>query len=189
MTGKYKFFLLNQFGSTGGDQLMVVDDAFVTNGSVCQADDGRPFAGIENNRWIAYSKGRVFSKFCFLHPKGVVGNSLPWWMAPDDNCIGQFTFESGTRTSRKGTTYPVRYVENTWLVANPFAESTCLIGAGDSILSGSSNHVGMMDMESKQVAWSQDVEGTVYDLAVADGKLLVSTDQGLLYCLVQISLP
>jgi len=181
-TGKFKFFLLNQFGSIGGDQVMAVDDAFVTTGAVCQTADGLPFRGTDKSRWQSYNKGRIFANFYFRHPKGVVGNSSPWWKRPDNNCIGQFAFRQGITTSPKGKSYPVRYVENTWLTSNPFAESTCMIGAGNSILSGSPNHVGMIDMDSRKATWSHKVEGTVYDLAVADGKLLVSTDQGLLYC-------
>ncbi len=181
-TGEYKFFLLNQFGSIGGDQLMLVDDAFVTSGAVCQVTDGRPFGGTDQSRWQSYNKGRIFATFCFRHPDGIVGNCLPWWQQPDNNRIGQFTLAQGTKTNRKGEPYPVRYVENTWLADNPFDESTCLVGAGDSIVSGSPNHVGMIGMRSRKAIWSHEVEGTVYDLAVADGQLLVSTDRGLLYC-------
>lgn len=56
-----------------------------------------------------------------------------------------------------------------------------LIKAGDSILVGLDGRVCAYDVDDGRQIWSAEVEGAAYGLAVAAGRLLVSTDHGHIY--------
>ncbi len=60
----------------------------------------------------------------------------------------------------------------------PFA----FIGAGQARLGGGDGMVAAFSAEDGQKIWSAEVEGKAYSLAVSQGKLLASTDQGNVYC-------
>ena len=64
------------------------------------------------------------------------------------------------------------------------ADSACheaLILAGKTLFAGGNEQVIAVDSESGKVVWRSDVEGMAKGLAVADGRLLVTTDTGLIY--------
>lgn len=56
-----------------------------------------------------------------------------------------------------------------------------LILAGDLLFAGGSDRVAAFSAEDGSEVWSHDVEGRALEIAVADGRLLVSTDKGLVY--------
>jgi len=56
-----------------------------------------------------------------------------------------------------------------------------LILAGDMLVAGGAGEVRAVDAGSGKTLWSAQVDGIAKGLAVADGRLLVSTDQGLIY--------
>lgn len=57
-----------------------------------------------------------------------------------------------------------------------------LIVAGERLYAGSRGLVSALDVTSKRIVWSTEVEGGVYGLAAAAGRLYASTDRGLIYC-------
>ena len=56
------------------------------------------------------------------------------------------------------------------------------IGAGDVRFGGGANTVAALRAEDGEKIWSAEVQGAAYSLAIAGGRLLVSTDQGVIYC-------
>jgi len=68
-----------------------------------------------------------------------------------------------------------------WSIDAPGGGSS-LIVAGRHAVSGGSGKVSVIDIEAKKVIWSAKVQGEALSLAVAGGRLLVSTDQGVIYC-------
>jgi len=56
------------------------------------------------------------------------------------------------------------------------------IVAGSEAIVGQDGLVRIVDLDGRKIRWTQAVEGTALGLAVAHGRLLVSTTQGLLYC-------
>lgn len=66
-----------------------------------------------------------------------------------------------------------------WRVPSAHCES--LILAGRTLLAGGPGEVIALDAVSGQGVWRAKVEGTAKGLAVAAGRLLVSTDRGLIY--------
>jgi outer membrane protein assembly factor BamB len=66
-------------------------------------------------------------------------------------------------------------------VAYPYA----LVLAGSTLVAGGDNEVAAFDSANGTKLWSAPVSGQAYGLAVADGKLFVSTDQGFIHCFTQ----
>ena len=58
-----------------------------------------------------------------------------------------------------------------------------LILAGDMLLAGGANQVVAFRMSDGAKVWSVSVSGRAYGLAVANGRLFVSTDTGAIHCL------
>ncbi len=68
----------------------------------------------------------------------------------------------------------------TWRAPCDCADS--LILAGDVLLAGGDGKVVAFDVDSGERLWTGRVDGTARALAVADGRLLVSSDSGAVYC-------
>jgi len=57
--------------------------------------------------------------------------------------------------------------------------------AGDTLLVGGSGQIIAVDVTTGQRTWNADVMGRAMGLAIADGRLLVSTDRGGLHCFAE----
>ena len=57
-----------------------------------------------------------------------------------------------------------------------------LIKAGNILIAGGDNRVGAFDISGKKKLWEEKINGRAYELIVINGKLLVSTDKGTIYC-------
>lgn len=57
-----------------------------------------------------------------------------------------------------------------------------LITAGNDAVCGGQGEVDIVDLASHRVRWRQPVEGTALGLAVSEGRLIVSTTLGRVYC-------
>ena len=60
--------------------------------------------------------------------------------------------------------------------------ASALIVAGDYVVAAGQSEVLLLNVRSRNVVWDADVNGTVYGLTVADSRLYVSTDRGMIYC-------
>ncbi|MBW7992518.1 MAG: PQQ-binding-like beta-propeller repeat protein [Planctomycetes bacterium] len=70
-----------------------------------------------------------------------------------------------------------------WSIECPEPVGVSLIGAGKTIVAGTKNHkIITADIETKSVIMTADVDGEPMGLAAADGRLIVSTDKGTIYC-------
>ncbi len=54
--------------------------------------------------------------------------------------------------------------------------------AGEALFVGGEDHVRALSAKTGRALWEAPVEGKAYGLAVANGRLYVSTDRGLIYC-------
>ena len=61
-------------------------------------------------------------------------------------------------------------------------EAASLIVAGDKVIVGGKDRVSIVSISRREIVWRSDVDGTAHGLAVADGRLYVSTDQGVIHC-------
>lgn len=57
-----------------------------------------------------------------------------------------------------------------------------LICAGKTVYAGGDNKIAAFTVDGGQEVWSADIEGKALSMIVSDGKLLVSTDTGFIYC-------
>ena len=73
----------------------------------------------------------------------------------------------------------------TWQCPAPGAYS--LILAGGALYAGGKGRVSAVDAATGKALWSAPVDGKAYGLAVAGGRLLVSTDTGAIHCFGQPS--
>ncbi len=64
----------------------------------------------------------------------------------------------------------------------PCTSYQALILAGDTLVVGGTQQVTAVDAAAGKTLWKANVEGTAKGLTVADGRLLVSTDSGSIYC-------
>lgn len=61
-------------------------------------------------------------------------------------------------------------------------QSLTMIVAGKSLIIGGRDFLEARDPETGQIAWTSEVQGDVWSLAVSDESLLAATDRGMLYC-------
>ncbi|MFP6754053.1 MAG: PQQ-binding-like beta-propeller repeat protein, partial [Pirellulaceae bacterium] len=64
-----------------------------------------------------------------------------------------------------------------------------LVVARNHVISGGEGHVDVIDITEQKIVQSLSVEGTPYGLAVASGRLLVSTDKGGVHCFAATGQP
>lgn len=69
---------------------------------------------------------------------------------------------------------------HTW--KQPCRHPYALILAGELLLAGGDSEVAAYSAQTGKVVWRSPVKGRAYGLAVAEGRLLVSTDQGAIHC-------
>lgn len=58
-----------------------------------------------------------------------------------------------------------------------------MVLAGKTLITGGHNSVAAFDASNGQKLWSGKADGDVFGLAVADGRLFVSTNRGVIHCL------
>jgi outer membrane protein assembly factor BamB len=68
-----------------------------------------------------------------------------------------------------------------WKTDCKYPYSLCISGNG-LLFAGGRNEVAGIDTVTGKVAWTAPVKGRALDLALADGKLIVSTDEGSIHC-------
>ena len=76
---------------------------------------------------------------------------------------------------------------NTFLWRVPSDCPLELILAGDTLFAGGEDQVAAYDLVDGREVWTASVEGRAYGLAVAGGRLLVSTDLGNIICFCHVS--
>lgn len=91
--------------------------------------------------------------------------------------------ELGELEKRDRRGRPVRYrgLEPRGETALP-ARAREVILAGREAVCGQADRVSIVDLDASRVRWSQPVDGAALGLAATSGRLVVSTDQGVLYC-------
>lgn len=70
-------------------------------------------------------------------------------------------------------------LERRWSVTHPHVY--CLIKAGNHLLVGTDGAVSAMNIQDGTIAWRGNVDGQARGLAVANGKLFVSTEKGIIH--------
>jgi outer membrane protein assembly factor BamB len=152
-TGDFLYYHLDRYGKAGGCEVMVVGDYFFNRGAIHKLSDGLDFS------------------------------RAPASLVDDDVIIGiregnlmAYTLEPGAKKAKR-----------LWQIQVPSELKKIHIKAGDRLYgSGEGGAVFAIDVPNNdgqpEVSWQGKVEGDVWNMLAADGKLLVVTLQGSLYC-------
>ncbi|MCH8921692.1 MAG: PQQ-binding-like beta-propeller repeat protein, partial [Planctomycetes bacterium] len=159
-TGKFLYFHLQKYGHNGGEPTMAVGDMFFNSGLSFDSRSGRSVAKVGAGPLAATSDG-------LIQASGKQLTAYQWVLT--------------ARRDRKGKPIATRGLKKLWTAKLPFA-CTSLISAGKQIVAGGPSRVAVIDAKTQKTVWTAEVLGDAYGLSASDGRLLVSTDQGRIYC-------
>ena len=162
-TGKFLYFHLQKYGHNGGAQTMAVGDLFFNSGIGFSASSGAKVSSILGGQIAATPNGMV------RH----LGSK-----------VSAYRWVDGKTFDRRGNEQVQPTLEAIW-EATGIAGGSSLIVAGDDVVCGGDDRVTIVDGSSHKARWSAELLGAAYGLTVYDGRLLVSTDQGRIYCFGQ----
>jgi len=171
-SGVFHYFHLQANRGYGGSPLAATDDFFCNSGCMFATANGTFQAGGVGRAALALSSEYV------IYAKGDEIVALDRGNLFTKKKV---TDRKGKEGVKKVLTPPV------WKIQAPHAVDTSLIVAGKSLVAAGRdeekrNKVTVFDLASKSPAWSTEVDGAPYGLAVADRRLYVSTSQGTIYC-------
>jgi len=144
----------------GGSEVVAFADLFFNSKTLFAAATGTPVA-----LWVGYPIAGLPDKILRYYGETIYASAMAERYKKD----------------RKGETVKVKYLKTMWSIRG-IKGGVSLIAAGNTVISGGENTVSVALIGSKKAAWSSHLDGTPYGLAVADGRLYVSTDKGLIYC-------
>lgn len=158
--GTFLYYHLQANGKTGGTLAFAVDDRFYNGGSAFQLESGELIEKLAADHCAAMPGALACGTDRGLRVKAVVTGTVP---------------------DRRGE--PVETIKHDTLWGLDEADTAgAVIAAGDSIVCGGTRRVTVVDAQRRRVAWSAEVDGLARGLAVAGGRLYVSTDRGTIYC-------
>jgi len=171
--GKFLYFHLQRYGHQGGSAIVAAGSHFFNSNGIFDAASGH----------LAY-KG-VATSTVAVTPKHIIHAARDRKTARDEILAvdRDKTWVERETVDRKGrkTTRTV-FGAPVWRMGSPHGTTRSLIVAGDVIIAGGAKSVSVLDMASKKTRMAAEVDGVPYGLAVADGRLFVSTDKGTIYC-------
>ena len=160
LTGEFQYLHLQKYGHNGGSSILAVGETFFNN--------GLGFSSASGEKTITLGAGALAAV-----PDGLV--------RADGKKLETYRWLESEQPDRKGQPVKKRSLEREWSI-DDITNTTALIVAGDKIVCGTNSQVTVIDMATRNAVWSGEVDGTVYGLVATDGKLLVTTDRGLIYC-------
>ncbi|MCP5539972.1 MAG: PQQ-binding-like beta-propeller repeat protein [Akkermansiaceae bacterium] len=159
--GSLSYYRLQENQHRGGTRTLVADRFFANGGCLFDLDSGEMASQIGLGPGVAVKDGMVLAE----------GKSLKASVWRDAGVI-----------DRKGQPQKVRRLEETRLAPLDGEILDFIVAGGDAIC-GLDGRVSAIDYTAQRtVWWSREVEGRALGLAAGNGRLVVSTDRGLVYC-------
>ncbi len=194
--GKLLCFQLQQNTQVGGSDVVAVDDHFFNGGEMFAANSGVRQARIgvqiaahpdfviasRQNKIIAFDRRKLLIDKEVTDPKG--DKRITRTLAPPAWSIDLPPAALAPATTYKGAELPAGKLMGSTAWSRPLLSDAAgaLIVAGDHIVVAGRSRVLLVDVYSHKTVWEAEVDGAVYGLAVADGRLYASTDRGKIYC-------
>ena len=157
--GAFQYLHLQANTKLGGSAVTLCRNVFVNNGVVFDQLTGK-------------SQGKLGAGPIVSTPDGLV--------ASISGQLTGFTWDNADQKARPGLIIKVRGLDKTFAIKSEPTTET--IVAADKIIAGGDNRVSIRKRSDGKEIWSSQVNGAVYGLAVADGRLYVSTDEGTVHC-------
>jgi len=158
--GRFLYYHLQANGRIGGSQALTVDNRFYNGGTSFDLETGLLLEKLSAGNYAAT-------------PESIIIGTA--------NGLRVLTLKSRSEPDRKGTPVETLRHETAWSLDDVDA-GAAVIAAGDMILCGGAATVSAVDVKTKAVAWKSDLDGAARGLAVAGGRLYVSTTKGTIYC-------
>ena len=194
--GKLLYFRLQQNQYAGGSDVVAADGRFFNGGDIYAVNNGarQSRIGIQiamhpdfvissrKNRIIAFDRRKLLVDKEVTDRKGnkkiIKALTPPVWSV--DLPPGALA----PTTTLKGAKPPGGDLMGGTAWSRPLLSdaASALIVAGDHVIAAGQGKVLLLDVRSRNVVWDANVDGTVYGLAVADRRIYVSTDRGVIYC-------
>jgi len=194
--GKLLYFRLQQNQYAGGSDVVVVDGYFFNGGEIFTVSNGvrQDRIGVQvamhpdfiissrDNKIIAFNRRKLLVDKEVTDRKG--NKKIVKALAPSVWSIDLPPGALAPPATHKGAEPPRGDLMGGTAWSRPLLSDSAsvLIVAGDHVVVAGQSKVLLLDVRSRTVVWDADVDGTVYGLAVADGRLYVSTDRGMIYC-------
>ncbi|MBN2327946.1 MAG: PQQ-binding-like beta-propeller repeat protein [Candidatus Omnitrophica bacterium] len=158
--GHFKYFHLNKYSPAGGCSIVVAGRGFFNGGKIFDLQTGELIQDLKAKDLVVIPGGAAA-----LFDKKIV---VYQWMDVE-------------KIDRKGKKYTVRQLQET---ASMETENGghAMIATNNLIIAGGSESIQTFRLSNQETTWRAAVQGIPKGLAVADGKLIVSTDQGMIYC-------
>lgn len=195
-TGKLLYCQFQANTHAGGADVIAIGDWFFNAGSVYDAATGLSLgrtgtAAALHPQYVllsgkqsltAMDRARLVTSRSIVDRKGkeVKASAL----APPAFAVELPSEAMVRQPHRKGTEKPEDKLmrQTNWSDLDIEGQPAAIVVAGDHAIIGGQNKVLRVDLRERRIVWSHDVEGLASGLAVADGRLYVSTDRGILTC-------
>jgi len=165
--GQLIYFHLQANGKYGGAETVAAGDLFLNGGAAFDVATGARSRSVSG----------LHPRLVAVLPEGV----LRW----HGGKVRSLAWKETQTTDRRGNTTKAVKLEETWSGPTPYG-GTALVLAGSTAVSagpGPEGHgVSTVDLASRESGWSQPVDGDPWGLAVAGGRLFVSTEKGVIHC-------
>ncbi len=159
--GKLAYYHLQKNGQTGGSWAMLADRYLFNGGCLFDQTTGDLAAKRGFGPMVATPEGLLWS----------TGRSLV-----------RYRWKDVERRDRKGEAVNFRALEEVRLIERD-TEVLEMIVAGGDVICGEAGRVCAVDYTRQRTTWwSHDGEGNVRGLAAAGGRVIASTDAGVVYC-------
>lgn len=157
--GQFEYFHLQANGHKGGATAVAAGTGFLNAGALFDTATGNLLETSGAGAMAVTAGGIVHS-------------------TPTAMTVSKFVAKE--KKDRKGETVKYRGLEKQWSVT--VSGGMAAVVAGKSAIVGGAGRVSAIDLTAQKAGWSAEVQGNAYGLAVANGRLYVSTDKGLIYC-------
>ena len=210
-TGRFLYFHLSRYGGktpwgVGGGDVVATDDVFFTAGFAFDTATGMHHHQIgKRNWWIPFVRdGHKYHGEFLVGERQVIACTPDGFVRSEGKTVygsvlakrtyeGRRELETSIHTARLPSVGPttkgyIERIENAPLLEDKWSVETDgeiqeLIVAGRTVAVASGRKVSLIDLDSRQVTCSLELDDTVYTLAATGGRLYASTGKGTIYCL------
>ncbi|MEK6237674.1 MAG: PQQ-binding-like beta-propeller repeat protein, partial [Planctomycetales bacterium] len=159
--GELLYYHLQENQQRGGTWAMLADRFLVNSGCLFEQDGGG----------LAAKHG--------FGPMAATPEGILW---ANGRSLNRCRWQDVVKLDRKGQPIKTRVLEEIRLIQRD-RQVTELIVAGEQAVCGEEGRVSAVDYtRQRNTWWSHKVEGSVYGLAAAGGRIIASTDRGRIYC-------